>query len=210
MGPLLLLAALAAATPAAPPDLEAVGIIVGRRPEACVAILRAGGRERVVGVGEPAFGGRVSAIVPGRVSLDFGGERVDVRLSGVAAAPTPAPAPAVAAAPHDPTTSVRDMERHEMERRLGQEVPRILSETTLVPVTESGQVAGFTLTRIPEGTLLTEAGLLAGDVITSINGIPIDSLTTLINLWPRLQSESDIRAVVLRNGQPVALNVHLR
>jgi type II secretion system protein C len=207
MGPLLLLAALAAP----PADLEAVGIIVGRRPEACVAILRSGGRERVVGVGEPAFGGRVSAIVPGRVSLDFGGERVDVRLSGVAAAPPPAPTPAVAAGPHeDPTTPARDMDRREMERRLGQEVPRILSETTLIPVTEAGQVAGFTLTRIPEGTLLTDAGLRAGDVITSINDVPIDSLTTLINLWPRLQSQSDIRAVVLRNGQPVALNVHLR
>jgi type II secretion system protein C len=207
MGPLILLAALAAP----PADLEAVGIILSRRPEGCVAILRAGGRERVVGVGEAAFGGRVSAIVPGRVSLDFGGERVDVRLAGVAAAPPPAPAPAVAAGPReDPTTPARAMERREMERRLGQEVPRILSETTLVPVTESGQVAGFTLTRIPEGTLLTDAGLRAGDVITSINDVPIDSLTTLINLWPRLQSESDIRAVVLRNGQPVTLNLHLR
>jgi type II secretory pathway component PulC len=102
------------------------------------------------------------------------------------------------------------MERREMERRLGQEVPRILAETTLVPVTDSGQVAGFTLTRIPEGTLLTDAGLRAGDVLTSINDVPIDSLATLISLWPRLQAESDVRAVVLRNGQPVVLSVHLR
>jgi general secretion pathway protein C len=102
------------------------------------------------------------------------------------------------------------MERREMERRLGQEVPRILAETTLVPVTESGQVAGFTLTRLPEGTLLSDAGLRPGDVLTSINDTPIDSLGTLIGLWPRLQSESDIRAVVVRNGRPVALTVHLR
>ncbi len=207
MGPLLLLAVLA--TP--PPDLEAVGIILSRRPEACVAILRSGGRERVVAVGEPAFGGRVSAIVPGRVSLDFNGERVDVRLAGVAAAPPAAPAPAIPAGPReDPATPARAMERREMERRLGQEVPRILAETTLVPVTDSGQVAGFTLTRIPEGTLLTDAGLRAGDVLTSINDVPIDSLATLISLWPRLQAESDLRAVVLRNGQPVVLSVHLR
>ncbi|PYQ00395.1 MAG: hypothetical protein DMF82_22290 [Acidobacteria bacterium] len=207
MGPLLLLAALAAP----PPDLEAVGIILSRRPEACVAILRSGGRERVVAVGEAAFGGRVSAIVPGRVSLDFSGERVDVRLAGVAAAPPAAPAAAIPAGPReDPSTPARAMERREMERRLGQEVPRILAETTLVPVTDSGQVAGFTLTRIPEGTLLTDAGLRAGDVLTSINDVPIDSLATLISLWPRLQSESDVRAVVLRNGQPVVLSVHLR
>ena len=97
-----------------------------------------------------------------------------------------------------------------MERRLGQEVPRILAETTLVPVTESGQMAGFTLTRLPEGTLLTDAGLRPGDVLTSINDIPIDSLATLVGLWPRLQTASDIRAMVLRNGQPVSLSVHLR
>jgi general secretion pathway protein C len=206
MGPLLLLAALAAP----PADLEAVGIILSRRPEACVAILRSGGRERVVAVGEPAFGGRVSAIAPGRVSLDFGGERLDVRLAGVAAAPPAAPATVAAGPREDPATPARAMERREMERRLGQEVPRILAETTLVPVTESGQVAGFTLTRIPEGTLLTDAGLRAGDVITSINDVPIDSLATLIGLWPRLQSESDVRAVVLRNGQPIVLSVHLR
>jgi general secretion pathway protein C len=207
MGPLLLLAVLAAP----PADLEAVGIIVSRRPEACVAILRSGGRERVAGVGEPAFGGRVIAVVPGRVTLDFGGERVDVRLAGVAAAPSPSARSAIASGPlEDPTTPARSMERREMERRLGQEVPRILAETTLVPVTEGGQVAGFTLTRLPEGTLLSDAGLRPGDVITSINDVPIDSLATLIGLWPRLQSESDIRAVVMRNGQPVALSVHLR
>src|SRR6266571_28635 len=206
MGPLLLLAVLA--TP--PPDLEAMGIILSRRLEGCVAILRSGGRERVVSVGEAAFGGRVSAIAPGRVSLDFGGEKVDVRLAGVAAPPA-VPVPAIRAGPReDPSTPARAMERREMERRLGQEVPRILAETTLVPVTESGQVAGFTPTRIPEGTLLTDAGLRAGDVLTSINGVPIDSLATLIGLWPRLQSESDVRAVVLRDGQPVVLSVHLR
>jgi len=133
-----------------------------------------------------------------------------VRLAGVAAAPLPSVRAATSGPPEDPTTPARSMERRDMERRLGQEVPRILAETTLVPVTEGGQVAGFTLTRLPEGTLLSDAGLRPGDVITTINDVPIDSLATLIGLWPRLQSESDIRAVVLRNGQPVALSVHLR
>jgi type II secretory pathway component PulC len=152
----------------------------------------------------------VTEIAPGRVSLDFGGERVDVRLSGATPATPPLLPTATAASPNDAAAPSRSMDRRDMERRLGQEVPRILAETTLVPVTEAGQVAGFTLTRVPEGTLLTDAGLRPGDVITSINEVPIDSLSTLIGLWPRLQTESDIRAMVLRNGEPVALNVHLR
>ena len=40
-------------------------------------------------------------------------------------------------------------------------------------------MAGFTLTRVPENSLLTEAGLRAGDVLTQINDIPIDSMATL-------------------------------
>ena len=102
------------------------------------------------------------------------------------------------------------MERREIERRLGEESGRILAETTLVPAMDAGRVAGFTITRMPDSTLLTDAGLRAGDVLTEVNGVPIDSLATLIGLWPRLQTESAVRAVVLRNGQPVSLSVTLR
>ena len=82
---------------------------------------------------------------------------------------------------------------------------------TLTPgsLTDGGRVAGFTLTRVPEG-LLTDAGLRAGDVLTQVNDTPVDSMATLIGLWPKLQSASTVSAVVLRNGQPVTLTVSLR
>jgi general secretion pathway protein C len=115
---------------------------------------------------------------------------------------------AAAAAPADPGSRV--LERREVERRLGEEASRILAETTLIPALDAGHVAGFTLSRVPEGSLLTDAGLRAGDVLTSINDTPIDSMATLISLWPRLQGESTLHAVVLRNGQPVSLTVSLR
>ena len=37
-----------------------------------------------------------------------------------------------------------------------------------------------------------------------------DSLPTLISLWPRLQNEKQIQAVVMRNGQPVTLSITLK
>jgi type II secretory pathway component PulC len=102
------------------------------------------------------------------------------------------------------------MERQEVEARLAEEVGRITTETTLVPVTEAGQISGFALTRIPEGTLLTEAGLRRGDVLKSVNDTPIDSLATLMSLWTKLQGASSLRAEVLRDGQPVSLELTLR
>ena len=202
------------ATP--PADLVALGIVVSARPERSVAILRSQGRTRIVGLGATAFGGRVAEIGSHGVALDFQGERVDIRLSldepSLARPPRPgAPDPASAAGPpEDPATPHRDMERGEVQRRLADELPRILAETTLVPVTEGGQVVGFALTRVPQTGLLTDAGLRPGDVLTHINDVAIDGMGTLMGLWPRLQGESEIRAVVLRAGRSVTLAVTLR
>jgi len=196
---------LAAVLGPPPPDLAAVGIVASHDAAHSVAVLRSGGRTRLAGVGETAFGGRVSAIGTDAVTVEFEGRSVEVRLAGAAVA---AAAPRPAAPPAD--GDARVMERRDVERRLGEEVPRILAETTLMPAMDGGRVAGFTLSRLPEGTLLTEAGLRAGDVLTDINGTPIDSMATLLGLWPRLQTESTLRATVLRGGQPVTLTVSLR
>jgi general secretion pathway protein C len=158
-----------------------------------------------VGIGDAAFGGRVSAIESDHVAVEFDSGNVRLRL--VAGAGSPAPRAAAAASDDG---APRAMERREIERRLGEESGRILAETTLVPAMDAGRVSGFTITRMPESTLLSDAGLRPGDVLTQVNGVPIDSLATLIGLWPRLQTETALNAVVLRNGQPLALSVTLR
>jgi type II secretion system protein C len=196
----LLLVALAAP----PADLAAVGIVTSRDPSHSVVLLRSGGRTRAVAIGETAFGGRVSAIAAGVATVEFEGRRVELRLSGEASAAAAVRASAPAAGP-----DARVLARRDVERRIGEEAPRILAETTLTPALDAGRVAGFTLTRVPEG-LLTEAGLRAGDVLTQVNDTPIDSMATLIGLWPKLQGASSVSALVLRNGQPVTLTVSLR
>ena len=47
-------------------------------------------------------------------------------------------------------------------------------------------------------------------MLTHLNDVPIDSLATLIGLWPRLQTESSVRAQVVRGGLPLTLSVQLR
>ncbi len=91
-----------------------------------------------------------------------------------------------------------------------QEIPRILAETSLLPVSDEGRVVGFSLTRLPADSLLTDIGLEPGDVLTEINGSPIDSMATLASLYGRLRGESEIRAVVLRGGSSRTLSVRLR
>lgn len=212
----MLAALLVLALADAPADLALAGVVVGATPDRSTAILTSGGKTRVVGVGDRAFGGRLVSVAAGAVALDFDGRRVDLRLQ---AAPAELPgdpvrparaAPPPGSPPEDPETPARDMSRVEVQRRLGEEIPRILAETAVAPVLEEGRVVGVQVTRIAEGSLLTDAGLRPGDVITRINGTDIDGMATLIGLWPRLQSASELRATVVRAGQPVSLLVTLR
>jgi general secretion pathway protein C len=200
---------LAAEVATPPPDLIAVGLVIATSGERSVAILRSGGRTRVAGVGEPAFGGRITAIVPGSAQLEFGSERITVRLSGEPAArATPLPPRAEVRPPS--ASEAPTFERKEVERRLGLEIPRILAETTLVPVLDGGRITGVALTRIAEGSVLTEAGLRAGDVLAEVNGVAIDGIATLAGLYARLQSTSELRAIVVRNGQRIPIAINLR
>jgi len=206
------LALLLTALAVAPGDLVALGVVLSPRAAASVAILRSGARTRVVTLGEVAFGGRVDAITATGVRLDFDGAPFDVRLAAASvagASPRAAP-PATAGRLEDPESPPREMARDELQRRLAVETTRILSETALVPIQDEERVTGFALTRIPQGSLLSDAGLRAGDILTSINDVPIDSFATLMGLWPRLQNESQLHAIVLRDGRPVSLSLTLR
>lgn len=205
----LSLAVTAAAGIPAPQDLAAVGIVVSPRSERSVAVLRSQGRTRMGSVGDTVFGGRIVAISRDTVVVLWSDGPHEVRLAGVGLATRAALAP-TPDAPKDAQAGDRTFERKEVERRLGDEMQRILAETSLLPVTSAGRVTGLTINRMPEGTVLSDAGLQSGDILTEINGTPIDSMATLIGLWGRLQGENVIHAQVLRNGQPVSLGLVLR
>ena len=213
----MLLAALVALLAQAAPAATVIGVVVSRKPELCTAVVQVEGRARVVGIGETVAGARVLEISNAGVTLDSGGERVLLRLRGdVVASDLPAasfglrdPLPA-AAPPPALEPGVKTLQRKDVDARLASEIPRILAETTMFPVTENGRVIGFTLTRLPDGTLLSDVGLRAGDVLLQLNDVSIDSLGTLISLWPRLQGAPQLRAEVMRGGQPVSLVVNIK
>ena len=196
--PLLLAAALV-------PEISLSGVVLARSGRNA-ATLVSDGHMRSVVTGDRAFGCEVRTITADRVDLDCSGERRSLRLSVARAAAT-------ASVEQAQTVEVPadfSLTRAELEARLDREMSRLMTETTLVPVTSRGKVAGFTLSRIPEGTILETLGLKAGDVLTTVNDTPIDSFTTLVGLWPRLQSSGSVRAQILRDGRPMDISVSIR
>ena len=189
------------------PEVALSGIVLsgsGRH----AATLVSEGRARSVVAGDRAFGCDVASILKDRVDIVCSGERRTLGLS--AARPTAgverASEPMTESAPAADVT----LTRAELEARLDREMSRLMTETTLVPVTARGQVAGFTLSRIPAGTILETLGLKAGDVLVSVNETAIDSFTTLVGLWPRLQTSGSVRAQIMRDGKPIDISVSIR
>ena len=186
-------------------EVSVRGIVTSRHGRNA-ATLVSEGKLRSVIQGDRAFGCDVGPIEAGAVELVCGSGRVRLTLVRDKGAPAASPVPVVAAEPPADHTFARA----DLETRLDREMSRLMTETTLIPVTSRGQVAGFTLSRIPEGTILETLGLRAGDILTTVNDTPIDSFTTLVGLWPRLQAAGSVRAQILRDGRPLDISVSIK
>ncbi len=194
-----------------PEDLELQGVVAAGDPSRGTAVISSGGRTRVVSIGERAFGTLLLGVDADRILVEYQGRRFEIGIEagrgGLEIARQPVEA---AAATGAPATTLLTLDRADVEARLAAEIPRILQQTTLVPVRERGGVVGFSLTRFPEDSLLGDAGLRPGDIVTEINDVAIDSLQALISLWPAARVASQLHATVLRDGQLLELAVTLR
>ncbi|MBK5256758.1 MAG: hypothetical protein JJE39_12055 [Vicinamibacteria bacterium] len=189
------------------PEVAVSGIVAAKSGRHA-ATLVSEGRERPVVAGDRAFGCDVTAIFVDRVDIVCAGERRTLML--VTSAPARETNASARANPIEEAPADVTINRADLEARLDLEMSRLMTETTLVPVTSRGQIAGFTLSRVPAGTILETLGLKSGDVLVSVNDTPIDSFATLVGLWPRLQTTGSVRAQIMRDGRPLDISVSIR
>ncbi len=80
--------------------------------------------------------------------------------------------------------------------------PRIATDT-------SGKPLGLTADAISSLPLASQFGLQDGDIISSVNGIPITSEADIFALANRLKGEKNFSVTVLRGGQPFTIQLSL-
>lgn len=175
------------------------GVIVAENPAHSIALVRRSGASRAqpMRMGQEYYGYVLVAVEEGSVLLDSIRGALRLHVDGSPATRATGPA----AANEDDGWVYRDVSRAEASARLEKEIPVILSETELSPWVEDGEILGLELRRLPDGTLLSEAGLLPGDLLRSINGEPLRGLDSLWELLARLRDAHELRVVVERRGQ---------
>jgi type II secretion system protein C len=187
-------------------DVVLVGVIATENPSDSVALLRRAGsaRSRAVRIGQE-FEGLVLVEVSTRSArlISNGGE-ILLFLSGRSSAGIARQSEQPVLEP-DEAWIRRSFPRQTTRERFEKEMPVILTETDLAPRVEEGEVRGLGVVRLPDGTLLSETGLLPGDVLVSINGEPLRSVGSLWELLSRFVAEGEIRVVVRRKGELLKL-----
>lgn len=80
----------------------------------------------------------------------------------------------------------------------------------LAPVNEGDKFIGYRLNPGKDASLMAKFNLQAGDILTTVNGITLDSpmksLTTFPQLVNTLSTADQLNIQVLRNGQPISLS----
>jgi general secretion pathway protein C len=127
------------------------------------------------------------------------------RTPGISDAAAPKPSfGAPATAPRAPAGWQQQMDR------LRQNPEELAQRVQVVPVLDNGKLSGVRVAGGSDIALINQLGLRAGDVVTSVNGAPVDSLARGQQIFESLRTASSARVTVLRDGKPTDVTISLK
>jgi general secretion pathway protein C len=110
----------------------------------------------------------------------------------------------------EPTQSVDVVALAERYRKAVASDPTALADIAQVqPFIEQGTFRGFRLRPGRKRNLLRQLGLRSGDIVTSVNGVPLDSMSQAMDSLRMLGDASQIDLTVLRDGREVPFSFRL-
>lgn len=77
------------------------------------------------------------------------------------------------------------------------------------PVLQDGRVLGVRVRNLDAATM-ARIGLQDGDMVTAVNGIPVDSPSRAAQIMATLKDANNVKVTVLRGGQATELNVGIK
>ncbi len=84
-----------------------------------------------------------------------------------------------------------------------------MAQLNIQPVFDNGQMSGVRVAGAASNPLLAGSGLRADDVVTAVNGTPLDSVARGQQLFSQLQNARQVQVTVLRGGHSQTLTINL-
>ena len=223
------LAALAQAAPATSLNLQLRGTLNENAPEGGIAIIAEGtGPDQAYRVGDTLPGGaRLDGIYAGRVLLHRNGANESLSLpndgaatpggngANAAAGANPGrrqalPGASSAVVPFiNPNISTGMPSLASIRSSTGIDAAELAKQVQVLPVMENGRMAGVRLAAGRDSDILSRAGLLPTDLVTAVNGIPLDGPQRQGELIANLRNARSAQVTVRRDGKEIQLSIGL-
>ncbi len=180
------------------------GVLAATDVQAARAIIRTpDGTEKPYRVGDLLPGNAIlKEIYPDRVLLERNGRYETLPLPRGQGGNLGAPA-------RTGTGPALARELRTYRRRLVSNPGSVFRLLRLIPTRQDGQFVGFRVYPARNRALFARIGLRPGDLVTTVNGIPLDNARNSMRALQVLRSANSIRLSVLRGGRPVSLNLDL-
>lgn len=194
-------------------DLKLQAVYQG--PEHRLAVIKKGSRSFVIGRGESVLGYRLKEVGDRSIVLTRNGKkyRLEIRKPSTKNAVT------VVGTPPTTTASVPSTIRKEGDTTLvprkligkyTKNIDKIWKDIGIVPYKSSGKLRGFKVRYIRRGSLFQKLGLKRGDIITAINGEPIEDYNTAMELYQSADTLDELTLQIKRGKQEVELNYEIQ
>ena len=185
-------------------NLVLAGTIATQDPKRGIAIITDGGPSKVYSVGENVNGATLHSVYLDHVILDRGGTLETLLLPRL-----------LAGGAHTPLrrgVEARNSEAVDNIRRLVQQDPGLFDQVMrTVPSYDNtaGKLRGFRAYPGRNRTIFNKLGLRPGDLVTAINGQPLDDPQHSQEVFNTIQSSNTVTVTVERGGQrqDITLNV---
>jgi general secretion pathway protein C len=211
-GPLLDVPAAAPADPGTPETaacdgVRVVAVVASVDPDWSLVMLDLRGER------EPILrrrGGEILAIGVDRVLLERKGKPCVARIFAPLGAGPPAP-PAAADARGIVRTGPDSFALDRSARdALIDGAGDLMRSVAVRPEKQGDDVVGLRITTLKPGTPLDALGVRAGDVLVSLDGIPLTSPDRMLEAYARIRTAMRVSAVVLRDGRQRQLDFEVR
>lgn len=224
---------IAGSGPGAPATMLAMmlrGTLADRDPASGIAVIGDGERgERAFRAGENvAAGVKLARVYPDHVILVHEGVEETLKLvrdqnlapadivrpgsqaGSAASRSNTATSSSSSAVPGSAQTTRVPADVQQTIERMRQNPEELAKRVQIVPVVDGGRMTGVRVSAGADMALMGRLGLRPGDVVTAVNGAPVDSLARGQQIVESLRTASAARVTVLRDGRPTDITISLK
>ncbi|HNY64963.1 MAG TPA: type II secretion system protein N [Deltaproteobacteria bacterium] len=195
-----------AVRPIAEMGLKLKGTIAGP-DEIARAIIENGTLQKMYKIGDEIMGAKLLAIFRNKVIMNVGGQEQMLIIEETASGQSPA----VAAAPRVPRPGGAFPQAGSLPPASPmRNLDEFLGKARVVPYFKGGEPYGFRVSNLSAETPAYGMGVRTGDIIRSVNGIPVRTPEDAFKAYSQFQNESSVQLDIERNGQSTTVTMPIK